>query len=181
LADFTATCPRERYDLLVADTPLQIAFDNAQRSIADQRARVDNVRARAATLLSAAAIVTSFLGAEALRDTRLLATAQVANKSLQLWELIAIGTFAGVVVSVLFILLPRRRKWRFRLKGDTLLAEYVDANLSLEDTQRALIQHLEQHYRSNDILLARLFWALQLSALLLGVEVAAWIADLTGA
>jgi hypothetical protein len=52
----------------MADTPEALVYEQALRGIDEQRKRVDDLRGRASTLLAAAAIVTSFLGAEALRD-----------------------------------------------------------------------------------------------------------------
>lgn len=50
------------------DFPYQIAYDEAVRALSQQQSTIDSLRTRAGLLLSAAAITTSFLGAQALND-----------------------------------------------------------------------------------------------------------------
>lgn len=55
-------------------TRSEIAYETAEKSLADQRQSVTDLRGRVATLLSAAAIVASFLGAQALSGSPTTAT-----------------------------------------------------------------------------------------------------------
>jgi hypothetical protein len=55
-------------------TRSEIAYEAAEKSLADQRQLVMDLRGRVATLLSAAAIVASFLGAQALSGSPTTAT-----------------------------------------------------------------------------------------------------------
>jgi len=50
------------------DFPYRIAYDEAVRALSQQQSTIDSLRTRAGLLLSAAAITTSFLGAQALND-----------------------------------------------------------------------------------------------------------------
>jgi hypothetical protein len=45
----------------------KVAYDEAVRALSEQQAAIESVRARAGLLLSAAAVTTSFLGAQALQ------------------------------------------------------------------------------------------------------------------
>lgn len=165
----------------MSDTPLGIAFAQAQKSVDNQRVRLDSIRSRATTLISAAALVTSFLGAEALKDEKLSAKGDlVADHTLGAWEIAAIGCFVAVGVACLFVLLPRRKGWIFRLNANVILSDYVDHNLTLDQTQRHLTEALEGHYATNAPFLEKRFWALQLGAAFLGLETVFWLLDLTG-
>jgi hypothetical protein len=164
----------------MAETPLGIAFEHAQKNVDGQRLALDNLRSRAATLLSAAALVTSFLGAEALKDQKVGADGTlVADRTLQSAEYAAIACFLVVVVACLFILMPKRKGWTFRLDPATLIVGYVDGGATLVQTQRALAGHLKNHFADNARKLETRYWAFQAGAAFLGAEVACWLIDLT--
>jgi hypothetical protein len=166
----------------VADSPLDIAFTQSLRGPTEQRARLDNLRTRAATLISAAAIVTSFLGAEALKDTRTGAGGQPeADRTLELWELLAIAAFVGVGVLCLVILAPKTKGWLFRISGRRLLEDYIDAENppDLPLFQRQLIGHIEDAHDANEEKLRPLIVCFQIGAILLALEVLFWLMDLT--
>src|SRR3954462_4992174 len=74
----------------------KVAHDEAVRALSEQQASIESVRGRAGLLLSAAAITTSFLGAQVLEGGSL---------SFPSW--IAVGSFAAVAVLSLTILWPR--------------------------------------------------------------------------
>jgi hypothetical protein len=86
----------------VSDSPVGIAFDAAKSGLERQGQALDNLRSRAATLLAAAAIVTSFLGAQALEDPR-------GQRGIEDWEWAAVVAFVLLAGSVIFVLLPRKR------------------------------------------------------------------------
>jgi hypothetical protein len=163
----------------MADTPLAIAYEQAEKSVDSQRARLDGLRTRATALLSVAALVTSFLGAEALKDEKLNAKGDlVADRTLGGWELAAIGCFLAVGLTCLYILWPRRKGWIFRMNANTILRAYVDASLTLETTQRKLAEAYERHYATNAPQLEHRFWAFQLGAVLVALETLFWMLDL---
>ena len=58
----------------IVTTRSEIAYETAEKSLADQRQLVTDLRGRVATLLSAAAIVASFLGAQAFNGSPTTAT-----------------------------------------------------------------------------------------------------------
>jgi len=75
----------------------KVAYDEAVRALSEQQGAIDNLRARAGLLFSAAAITTSFLGAQALR-----------GGSLNFSSWLALLTFFAMAATSLTILWPRR-------------------------------------------------------------------------
>jgi hypothetical protein len=154
-------------------TPLSIAFDFAKSGVDGARARLDNIRSRAATLISAAAIVTSFLGAQALIATKSGTTA-VAGPA----EGVAIAAFIGVGITCMYILWPRRRAWPFDMSAVVIVEGYADKDASLGATQRALVRFLERNRVTVEAKLETLYRVFTLGVALLGVEVLCWLIDL---
>jgi len=77
------------------DLLYKVAYDEAVRALSEQQAEIDSFRTRGGMLLSAAAITTSFLGAQSL---------QGSNASLSAW--LALMTFGGVAALSLALLWP---------------------------------------------------------------------------
>lgn len=153
-------------------------YEASVRSIARQQTALDNIRSRAGTLLAAAAIVTSFLGAEALQDPG--SKAGSVDRSLQLPEAIAIGAFVALAVTVLVILWPR--KFVFRVSAKQILGEHIEVQKDPWDTvklQRNLALWLEIHAKENQPKLDCMLWWFRAGCILLVIEVVAWLVDLT--
>jgi len=115
----------------VAGSHEEMAYDLALRSIGQQEAALDNLRARTGTLLSAASLSTAFLGALGLKDQALTGGA---------W--IAVGLFVAMGVSSGFVLWPWG--WIFGLDTYEVIEEYVDADdrPTLSLMQRDLAIHI---------------------------------------
>jgi hypothetical protein len=145
--------------------------------LARQQAALDNIRTRAGTLLAAASLVTSFLGAEALKDPG--ATAGAVDRSLQDWELVAIFAFIGLAVTVLAILWPR--KFKFRISPSYYLERHIEVSepWTTDRLLRNLALWQEQHVLENQPKLDRMLSWFQAGSILLVVEVVAWLMDLT--
>jgi hypothetical protein len=168
----------------MADTPQAVLYEESVRSITRQQAALDNARSRAGTLLAAAAIVTSFLGAEALKDPG--GTPGSSDRSLQYAELTAIGAFIALAVAVVVVLWPR--KFTFRISAKHYLTNHIkdpsndltdEASWSTERLQRNLALWIEKHVIANQRKINQLLWAFRLGCVLLAVEVVAWLIDLT--
>jgi hypothetical protein len=160
-------------------SPVSIAFDFAKAGLDGQKERLDNLRARAATLISAAAIVTSFLGAEALKDTQAGPNdTLIPDRSLDLPELLAILAFLGVGACCLWILWPRWHSWPFAIDA-RIVVGYANRGATTAVTQRRLIETLETNYSTIEGKLRPLFWTFHIGVLLLAAEVVAWLIDLT--
>ena len=110
------------------DTPADLAYSHATANIATQRERLDDVRARATALITAAAVLASFLGGQALADSQRVrgVAAPLPDRSLQGWEALGFGAFLAVLLICAWIVAPKfRRKskpnqkgWKFRLKRE---------------------------------------------------------------
>jgi hypothetical protein len=146
----------------------RLAFDEAVRALEEQGKVLDGLRTRSGILLSAAAIVTSFFGGQAL-----------APDGLSVWTWLAIGTFGALAVSLLVILWPRQ-DWAFEAVPRQIIGTYIEADepLPLPQIHRDLAIHMEDSYVENEHRLRPLFAAFRAASLLLVAEIAAWNIDL---
>jgi hypothetical protein len=101
----------------MADSTESIIYGEAVRMISEQRGVRDGLRTRAGTLLTAASLVTSFLGSVALsryHDTH-------PHKGLA-WS--GVAAFIGVVVLAVLILVPWWR-WTFVMNPKILVEDHL--------------------------------------------------------
>jgi hypothetical protein len=145
------------------DLIYKVAYDEAVRALAEQQAAIDSFRSRAGLLFSAAAITTSFLGAQALRG----------NPSPFSW--LALLGFVGVAVAFLALFWPR--KWEMTASPREVIETYIEpaAPASIEDLYRDLSFHMGRSYVKNHEGLERLFVFFQIANVLLVIEVVLWI------
>ena len=146
----------------------RIAFEEGVRALNEQQAATESFRTRAGLLLSAAAIVTSFFGSEALgEDTT--------------WTWIAIGAFILLGFCVVAILFPRG-DWEYASRPSLIIRNYVEHPTPLDEPQiqRDLALHMDRSYVANRGRLRELIWALRLASIFLALEVVAWVVDLAG-
>jgi hypothetical protein len=145
------------------DALYEVAYEEAVRALSDQRAVIDSLRTRAGLLLSAAAITTSFLGAQAL------GTGQSSAFS---W--LALAAFVGLAVISLAILWPRR--WEFATDQRDLIRSYIDAEVSapIELLHRELSLHMDDSYLESWEGFGQLAALFQLASGLLVIEVTLW-------
>jgi hypothetical protein len=154
------------------DQRTELLYESATRVLDQQAATVDSVRVRAGILLSAASIATSFLAGIVVEPDA---------PRLGGFGWAAVGLFIAVVGLCLAILWPTQ-EWKFRPNARKLVRDYLDADppASLAEMQRDLALHMENWSDKNIQKLRRLFLYFQAAALLLGVEVVVWMADLWG-
>ncbi len=146
------------------DILYRVAYAEAVRALSEQQVVIDSFRSRTGLLLSAAAITTSFLGAQALR---------VGDVTPPAW--LAIAGFVGVALTSLAILWPRR--WEFSTGPAKIIDAYVEAKepLPIESLHRDLSLHMYSSYNANQIGLGQLAIFFQLASALLTAEVVLWI------
>lgn len=139
---------------------MALVYDESIRAVTQQVGSLNDLRGRAATLLSAASIATSFLGAQALSkpgplDMLGVPTAHVFG----VVDWLAIGAFVTVGVISLRILLPVR-DWVFTLSARDLIRDYVESATPapLTTMQRDVALHVEKHVDKNANKIERLFW-----------------------
>ena len=161
----------------MASATHEVIYELALRALTSQRERVDNIRGRAATLLSAAAIVTAFLGAEAIKDTKLQGGRLVPDRSLEPAEIVGLAAFVGVGLACLLILWPRSKKWRFEMSAKKLVEHYAPHEIDVVHLNLAL--WMEKCQRHNEPMLGKLAGGFRAGAFLLLVEVVALVIDLS--
>jgi hypothetical protein len=125
---------------------------------------IDSFRSRTGLVLSAAAVTTSFLGAQALK---------AGDLTLAAW--LAMAGFAGVSLASLAILWPRR--WEFATGPSKIIGTYIEAGAppSIQAVHRDLSLHLYHSYNDNQAGLGQLALFFQIASGLLTAEVILWI------
>jgi hypothetical protein len=149
---------------MAADLLYKVAYDEAVRALSEQQAAIDSFRNRAGLLLSAAAITTSFLGAQALGG---------GNPSLFSW--LALTAFVGVATASLAILWPRR--WEYTASPREVIEACIGSAepTSTAELHRDLSLHMHKSYLENGEGLEQLAVLFQIASGLLAVEVVLWI------
>jgi hypothetical protein len=147
-----------------------LAYREARMGLEDQERSVVELRARAGALIAAAAITTSFFGGQALVKHGI---------SVAAW--IAIGCFVSLGFAVLLVLWPRR-DWEFSLAPDQFIATYLEPAkgepLALHLIERDLALHMGRSAELNRRQLRTLMGVFRVGAVLLVVEVLAWVVAL---
>jgi len=148
----------------------KVAYDEAVRALSEQQAAIESVRTRAGLLLSAAAVTTSFLGAQAL---------QAGSSGSFSW--LALLTFVAVATTSLAILWPRR--WEFTANPRRVVTGFIESaeGIRLEDLHRDLSLHMHGSYLVNHQGLKELALLFQAASGLLTLEVVLWIAAIAAA
>jgi hypothetical protein len=156
----------------MADPKVKLAYDESLRAITAQAAVLDNLRSRAATIVSVASLVTTFLGGQAL----IKPTAQSPEVDINFWGVIAIGCFCGIGLCILAILWPYR--WRFVMSAQILLAGAGTSGVTEDSMLSDVARYNEANYDQNEQRLQNLFWLFRVAVLLLVLESLAWIMNL---
>ena len=149
------------------DRPYELVLDQVLRGLALQQATLDNLRARAGTLVATASLVSSFLGATALADK--------ARPPSAVWVVLAFLSLLVVIVAAVVILWPYQ--WRWGVDGDVLLADYVEAEnpASLDELRRSLAYYIQEDISENERKFGILWWALRIAVIAIGAEVVFWL------
>lgn len=165
----------------MSESPTSLAYDAATHALARQSDSLDALRTRASTLIAAAAIATSFLGAQALREPGMRGKRAAETAGVEGWEWVGLGGFLALAVAVIVVLLPWPN-WVFTFSAKEIIRDYAEgvSPATLEQTRRDLALHADRHHRNNQTKLNRLYWAFRIGCGFLTVEVVAWIIDLTG-
>ena len=145
----------------------KVAYDEAVRALSQQQGMIDSMRTRAGLLLSAAAITTSFLGAQALND---------GSPDIATW--LALASFVGLSSAALAILWPHR--WEFAANPENVIANYIETEepLSVAEIHRDLSIHMHCSYAENLAGQKQLADRFRLAGVFLTAEVTFWIFDL---
>jgi hypothetical protein len=148
----------------------ELVFAEAERALSQQREAFESLRTRAGVLLSGAAITSSVLGE------------RVSTRPLSVFGWLAAAAFVGLGSALLSILWPRPQ-WR----GTPSPIRLIESRIEVDDptplplTHRDMAYGMHAAYSQNQVLYEQLTRHFQLAALLLGIEVLALTAGLTGA
>ncbi len=143
----------------MGDSIEDLAYGAALAALDRQYASLTDLRARSATLLSAAALVAAFIGPNAI---------QANGGSLSGWVAVGIAALVGVIGLVLAILWPRR--FVFRLKADVILDDHAGPNSNVTDVTAFLARALDGHHDLNENTLLQLQLYARLASLAVGIE-----------
>lgn len=131
---------------------------------------LDEIRTRTGTLMSAATIGTAFLAAVAASPGGISAIGVAA-----------LGLFAGNLVICILILWPWTG-WKFFPDGRGVIASYVELKgrppAGLAETHRGLAVEMSEASAKNRQRLRWLYIAFEVAAILLVLEIGAWIGEL---
>jgi hypothetical protein len=151
------------------DARFELLYSEAVRTLEQQQALVESVRARTGILLSAASIVTSFFAGIAL----------AGGKRLDAPTWAAAFCFVAAGALCLAILWPEW-SWTFRFNPKKLVRDYIEADppATLDEMRLDLSLHVENWAEKNGIKMRWLFRCFEAASILLGAEVVLWMVDL---
>ena len=146
------------------DILYRVAYDEAVRALSEQQAVIDSLRTRAGILLSAAAITTSFLGAQALDG---------GDSGLAVW--LAMTSFVSVALASLAILWPH--EWEFTTNPQDVIQTYIEGDkpAPIEELHRDLSLHMRESFIRNLKGQEQLAILFQIASGLLTIEVVFWV------
>ena len=145
----------------------EIAYAEAARSLQSQAGVLESLHSRAATILSGAAIATSFLGSEAFRP----------HHARSVWTWVAVGCFAGILAACGFALWPQFG-WKFDVRAEEMIDNSIEGDkppLTPTRLRRDLAIHMSRSHDHNRERMRWINWALQGAVILLLVEIGAWV------
>jgi hypothetical protein len=151
----------------VADSIEQLSFELTVNALSEQERALSGLRARAGTVLAAASIAGSFLGAKTGYDP------------LDVWGILAMISFVLCVGSSIWVLLPHALVFAFR--GDVLLAESDQREMqAVAEAYRTAGIWIEPHLKANSNKIVGVSNWLTVSCVLLVTEVILWTISLIG-
>jgi hypothetical protein len=150
----------------MADSIEQLSFELTTASLAEQERALAGLKTCAGTVVGAASIAGSFLGAN------------VSNGSLDPWAILALVSFVLCFGCAVWVLLPHYLV--LTVGGQELLADSDSREVrDVTEAYRAAAGWIEPLLQVNREKVARLSGWLTLSCVLLGVEVVLWTVSLT--
>ena len=159
----------------MAENPLgALAYGEAKKAVEGQAATLDSLQTRASTLLAAAALVTAFLGGQALGSPT-ISGGRVVRATLGPLAWAAVAAFVGVTTLAVAVLWPRQ--WKLDMSVSPILNATRNTDIDEKDGQAQLAAFWEDNYAFNQAKLARVFDLYRYACVSLGLEVLFWILD----
>lgn len=153
---------------LPADDPrLQLTLEQVLRGLTFQQGTLDNLRARAGTLVAASSLVSSFFGSSVL-------TAPHQTKVVLVMVILAFSALGAVIIAAVVIIWPY--DWKWGIDGDSLLNDYVLGNppSSLNAMRYSLAYYVQRDLIENEAKFDRLWKALRVAVVGIALQVAFW-------
>jgi hypothetical protein len=152
----------------MAESIEQLSFELTANALTELERALAGLRMCAGTVLGAASIAGSFLGAM-----------RAGDGSLDVWAILALIAFALCFCSAIWVLLPH--EFALAIGGEELLAVSDRAGTrDLTQAYRTAACWLEPHLQANRLTVARLSNWLSVGCMLLAVEVTLWTISLAG-
>jgi hypothetical protein len=155
----------------MSDARYEILYDEVMRQLDTQQKDLDQLRSRAAYLLSAIAVATTFLGANVVRKQRL-----------ETLDWIALACFvAGVLLAGWLVVVPTR-KWSTGFDPRFVYANWLRARhppMSADEMRVELVHVLKDGVDRNARKMTWLRTLLGLAGLAVTAEIVLWIVSLT--
>lgn len=156
-----------RYEARVAASIEEFSYQLTAAALAEQERALNALRTRAGTVVAAASISGSFLGAK------------VSHGSLDVWAVLALIAFVLCLACAIWVLLPHQLVFAFR--GETLLAESDHQGVQdVTEAYRAAGIWIEPHLDTNADKIGDLSDWFTVSCALLAAEVILWTVSLAG-
>ena len=141
----------------------QLSYELSLRTLSQQEAALNELRARTGTLIAAASVVTSFLGGAA-----------ISKHGFSVWGVLALAGFVGSIALATWVLLPKEHLI-FSVQGSALFEDEVRADVfEIGETHRRLAYWLDEYHALNLPKLSALFTCYRWSTGLLLGEVVFW-------
>ena len=165
----------------------ELLYNEAVRSLAAQEESIDELRTRAAATLSAAGVVSAFLGVPGLTSaTGLSTTGPNPTAWSSLVAIFALIVLAAVLMAVsagVFVTLLLARSWTFRVSTMDLLENYIEPGqdatkrpaATLPEIHRSLAWYLAEAEAKNKTDLDRMYGRFGLGAALFIADLLAWL------
>jgi hypothetical protein len=145
----------------------EFSYELTAAALAEQERALTALRTRAGTVLAAASIAGSFLGAKA------------SHGSLDVWSILALLAFVGCVGTTIYVLLPH--EFAFAFRGQALLATTDHEGIDdVVEAYRAVGIWIGPLLESNRDKIADLSDWFSVGCGLLAVEVILWTVSLAG-
>jgi hypothetical protein len=141
----------------------RLSYELSLRTLGQQEAALNELRARTGTLIAAASIVASFLGGTA-----------IAKHGLDAWGALALAAFVASMALAIWVLLPREHLI-FSVHGSALFEDELRADVfDIGETHRRLAYWLDDFHAENETKVSPLFACYRWAIGLLLLEVLFW-------
>ncbi len=158
------------------NTPYQLAYEASAKAIDDQARVLESLRSRAGTLFAATALVTGFLGGQALDRVK----DEPEELAFEFVSVTGLALLSFVLLALLTLAILSPYRLRFSVSAADIIG-IVDARaasgkpVATREAYREIALRYEAMYDYNAELIRRLFWCFRAGILCLLIQVGAWI------